>query len=366
MKKNLKEPSSVIMPTALGAAGPAQQVWDGRLLDGDHQGESVGRKLSDAAQPSMKRVSGMTSSDHAVASVKGTKYTGQALSGHAASKAQDQCPMTPPRVAGVSMAPVAGNVSDFSFPDLASQKAQPQQPQRQAGGAETSGKGALNLKRPVALKVTVPGNSGQPNSELISLQVVGRLNVGQGGAEGGPSAVPAAAATQPPIPPQPHAPKFMAEGRAVTLTRYTQGPPPGEEDEEAAEVCSDMLAPPQSPLNHNLIYYREINETDSLCGTPPSISIATLNREFDERQPLGPLSPNPLSPSILTLCGPLGEMELRKGASREFSGEVPEGAITGISAEKRDRFWSDSFEELPDMRDPGSPFLEKCDSPAIP
>jgi hypothetical protein len=59
-------------------------------------------------------------------------------------------------------------------------------------------------------------------------------------------------------------------------------------------------------------------------------------------------------------------MELKTGTSREFSGEIPEGAVVGTHAEKRDRFWSDSFGDLPDMRDPGSPFLEKCDSPEIP
>jgi hypothetical protein len=192
----------------------------------------------------------------------------QALSGHAASKAQDQCPMTPPRVAGVSMAPVAGHASDFSFPDLAGPSLNPkQQPQRQAGGTETStGKPAMTLKRPVTLKIAVPGNSGQPvTSEHGLLQVVGRLNAAQGVAEGGPSvSFPAAAQ---PTPPQPHAPRFMAEGRAVTLTRYSQIPPVADiaEEEEVDEQCSE---PPLSPLNHNLAYYREINETDSLwCAT---------------------------------------------------------------------------------------------------
>jgi hypothetical protein len=50
MKRNSKETSSIITPSFLGAAGPAQQVWDGRLLDGEHQ---VTRAFLSIAQMSL-------------------------------------------------------------------------------------------------------------------------------------------------------------------------------------------------------------------------------------------------------------------------------------------------------------------------
>ena len=94
-------------------------------------------------------------------------------------------------------------------------------------------------------------------------------------------------------------------------------------------------------------------------GTPPSLSISTLNREFDADLPLGPLSPSPLSPSILTVCtNGLQAFDLRGGGgSAENSGDLnaPRAA--------HDLWTNSSFSNLPDMRECSSPYLVSCASP---
>ena len=86
-------------------------------------------------------------------------------------------------------------------------------------------------------------------------------------------------------------------------------------------------------------------------GTPPSINISALAREFDACMPLGPLSPAPLSPSILTLCS---------NGLQAFGGGGGDG---GAGGSHHTDLWMNSYSNLPDMRECSSPLLQSCESP---
>lgn len=162
----------------------------------------------------------------------------------------------------------------------------------------------------------------------------------------------------------------MAEGRAVGSTlqhhgslaaelpasrlpaRTTSTPAPGalsvgyEQDEgpqhpgSSSKYAGELLQSQDSPDARRRVY-REIHglqDSYSECGTPPAIDIEFLAKDFDANLPLGPLSPSPLSPSLLTLCNGFGQLDKRGGGK-----EAPSRA-------------------LPDLRDT-PPLLRQCESP---
>jgi len=55
-------------------------------------------------------------------------------------------------------------------------------------------------------------------------------------------------------------------------------------------------------LDPRIAIYNEINEADSLCGTPAPFRFNEMSESLDSSGPLGPISAAPLSPSLLTLC----------------------------------------------------------------
>lgn len=132
-----------------------------------------------------------------------------------------------------------------------------------------------------------------------------------------------------------------------------------------------------------MTYYREIyglrTSAESSCGTPstpPTLNIDLIHRTFDANQPLGPLSPSPLSPSILTLCSGLNEMDMRPPSS--YAGDTERSFdITGdVDVEASGRSGTGGVREcglgragsfaagLPDMRSCESPVLRSCETPA--
>ncbi len=158
--------------------------------------------------------------------------------------------MTPPRVAGVSMAPVAGNI-DFTF-DVAPSVG------RAAGVASV----VKRMGGP-SLKVVVPQPPAGLGSPVPSVADHGNNNLRMMVNGGGGGAALAAAA------PESNAAAvsgvaqrggMYAEGRAVTLTRAV-----GNNYAAASVPEQEHDLPPGSPLGGSpLAYYREINETDSL------------------------------------------------------------------------------------------------------
>ena len=225
----------------------------------------------------------------------------------------------------------------------------------EGGGAVPSGAGAASsspiggmvggtVKRPPALKIAAP--------------------TGAGPAAAGSSSVAAAAAATDVgshshnVPGAGVAPQFFAEGKAVTKLLRGGGAHAGPEGGHPMVAVAAAAAPGSPDYNPNLDYYREINDADSLCGTPPSISISALNREFDALLPLGPLSPSPLSPSILTVCtNGLRDFEFHEGGASPSEGVAKSGEDGGPD------IWVNTYNNLPDMRECSSPYLATCDSP---
>lgn len=138
---------------------------------------------------------------------------------------------------------------------------------------------------------------------------------------------------------------------------------PGTTKPEATKVAAEvprLMATGRSvghqrpaPLNPNMLLYHEINGVaESLCGTPPALSLEDVAKGFDSRcyGPLGPLAPAPLSPSILTLCGELESFEPQSPGEGGWGG--------GMVRNRGDRsgLWG-SFGTLPDMR--------QCESPVV-
>ncbi|KAG2492854.1 hypothetical protein HYH03_009008 [Edaphochlamys debaryana] len=79
-----------------------------------------------------------------------------------------------------------------------------------------------------------------------------------------------------------------------------------------------VIETPVPELDPRIAAYHEINgDMDSVCSTPPALSMNWLTRGEDHGA-LGPLTPHPLSPSILTLCG-------RPGLDDQFAFADPLG-----------------------------------------
>ncbi|GIL79143.1 hypothetical protein Vretimale_16681 [Volvox reticuliferus] len=174
----------------------------------------------------------------------------------------DKAPMTPPRVSGISLAPLP-NLEHHSCSG------------EKSPGASTT----VKIQRRPSITHGVLGGKAPPHPAAIVtaggvvLSAAGTLPaatcVGCGG--GGISA--AAGGTH-----GPH--QFIAEGRSI--------------------VRSVMLDP-------WITAYMDINGADdeSVCATPPRLNMQSLARA-DTHGAFGPLSPCPLSPSILTVCGQPG------------------------------------------------------------
>mmetsp|Transcript_24270 Transcript_24270/g.53057 ORF Transcript_24270/g.53057 Transcript_24270/m.53057 type:complete len:308 (-) Transcript_24270:1150-2073(-) len=276
----------------------AQHVWDGRLLE---PGQETSAQL--------RRNSTVREIEHSNTTViRGPKLANAARAG--AHGRADAHPMTPPRVSGISLAPIPDTDCGSDIPAVSSQR--PSQthitsnlgPHPHAAAPDGGGAGR-GQKRPPMLKI--PGAGGLPGGLVAP------------GAYG-PHAPDAAAGKQ-----QAEVPQLMAEGKGLVRSHAPRASSNG------------------SAANPYLLYYQEINETDSLCGTPPAISVEAVTREFDGKGPLGPLTPAPLSPSILTICGGLEAFEFDRGSATSASGCL----------------WSpDTSCRLPDMR--------QCESPQIP
>jgi hypothetical protein len=76
----------------------------------------------------------------------------------------------------------------------------------------------------------------------------------------------------------------------------------------AAAAKQSWDTPPAHRIAAMLQIYEELNDSDSLCSTPPALPLQTILRAGSSGGPLGVLSPTPLTPSLLTLVsGPSGD-----------------------------------------------------------
>ena len=345
-------------------------------------------------------------------------------------------PMTPPRVSGVSLAPKAfeAELNPHPYPSSSSHHppegptlpslslpthgSHQNEPAPSGGGGNTQrggrresneadfthptnarggalrGHGQAQSKRPPAIHISAKLPSvireGQVAGEGEGQQgIAGTSNTG-GGQEGtGPL-------------------QLMAEGRAMgggakggVVVAGPQGGRNAQVPGPSHQLAPPLrLNPPLSPnLDPNLAHYREINGDDSssMCGTPPAINLEVLAREFDRDHPLGPLSPNPLSPSILTICRgmslgatrpPKGQKGIYDSIDAEEDGFIergespsiektlsralaPEDSCGDVDGDGGMSAWAKQYQEiqkLPDMRlnlvSPELGDLEKCESPA--
>ncbi|KAG1673234.1 hypothetical protein FOA52_013114 [Chlamydomonas sp. UWO 241] len=288
---------------------------------------------------------------------------------------QQQCPLTPPHVSGVSFAPVQNyhGTGHGDHAPSASAYARPPPPAHVTGSIHPP-------RRPPPLR-TLPAGGG----------------AGGGAAGCGASGDPAArrAAGGGPAPDASTGPdsgggtdgggangaglEFVAQGRGLAVARVAQV------ISLEAEVSSSSPRSLDSP--DPMTYYREIyglrTSAESSCdtpNTPPALNIELIHRVFDANQPLGPLSPAPLSPSILTLghglidftLNGLSEMDLRPPSSyagnteRSFDaiGDVDAGGHSGDCAVQEFGLGRSLVAGLPDMRTCESPVLRNCDTPS--
>lgn len=183
---------------------PAQVLFDGRLLDAN-TGEPLKRKPG--------------ADDHGV-SHSGKQPSKGTQQGRLR---QDEKPLTPPHVNGVSLAPVA----DSECIDCSKDK----DPKRKVVCVKAQ------LPHGKTTNDTVPQNSRAEQLDSV---------------------------------------KLVAKGRSIH------------------RFSSQNLA--------KLTIFQEINDIDSLCATPASMPLDMLRDCVESRGPLGPLTPQPLSPSILTVC----------------------------------------------------------------
>lgn len=93
---------------------------------------------------------------------------------------------------------------------------------------------------------------------------------------------------------------LLAQGYAFHQLRPT-GEPSGSNAQHNSSSSSSSAMP--RPPSLRLVMYQEINEADSLCATPPCLDLDLIRSSVTSKGPLGPFSPTPLSPSILTMCG---------------------------------------------------------------
>ena len=195
-------------------------------------------------------------------------------------------PMTPPRVSGVSMAPLPGVVDlalpSEMFPNSLNSTSKPHHARRQSLGSElclgapASGPSMPSLKSVASLGATTSSGLTHMVKRPSALRIAGQdpdhppqhhhhqphhhhlLGGGRLNAGGPPGGDPSTGIGGTPKP----SPQFVAEGRAVMLTRLTNAT--GGLIGHADVVSGAGLLPPDSPENPNLTNYREINDADSL------------------------------------------------------------------------------------------------------
>ncbi|GIL61324.1 hypothetical protein Vafri_15799 [Volvox africanus] len=174
----------------------------------------------------------------------------------------DKAPMTPPRVSGISLAPLP-NLEHHSCSG------------EKSPGAAT----AVKIQRRPSITHGVLGGKAPPHPAAIIaagggiIGAVGAVPAAACGGCGGNGILAAGGGTH-----GQH--QLFAEGRSI--------------------VRNVMLDP-------WIAAYMDIHGADdeSVCATPPRLNMQSLVRA-DAHGAFGPLSPCPLSPSILTVCGQPG------------------------------------------------------------
>lgn len=322
---------------AQGAGGLSLVALDGRVLE-----EPATRKAKDEVQIHNQKAA----SKPAVARPP--------LGPRHHPSVSDRPPMTPPRVAGFSLAPAPDPDHIPAHSSLSGA----------AAGAAAAGPGvgqAANGPGAAGSGVTGPGDRGRvlhgragSQNHMIVGAAGGKGPGGEHGAKGqgagAGSSAPAAVAN------------LVAEGRGIP--RYTPGPLPlpglrvsgtGDPEVQGTGVDEyDDAGYDQEPLEDpRITAFRDINGSlggaDSFCSTPPALSISVLTRpDTADEGPLGPLTPCPLSPSILTLCAPGGQDNFQF-ATAPVGKEPKAGKAWGAGS---------VAEGLVDMR--------LCDSPRLP
>ncbi len=216
--------------------------------------------------------------------------------------------MTPPRVAGFSLAPAPD-------PDHALAAG----PVGAGLGGGQAGAAGSGVTGPGERGRVLHGRAGSQSHMFVGV-AGGKGPGGEHGAKGqgagAGNGAPAAVAN------------LVAEGRGIP--RYSPAPLPlpglrvsgtgdpevqgtGGDEYDEATYDQERLEDPR------ITAFRDINGSlggaDSCCSTPPALSINVLTRpDTADEGPLGPLTPCPLSPSILTLCAPGGEDNFQFGA----------------------------------------------------
>lgn len=254
-----------------GPAGPSQVLFDGRLLDtGAVDGAQQHRRVLPKEEHTLP-----SSTSRSICKPRGPNHR----------PSDQRPPLTPPRVAGVSLAPVPD--PEHQLPPAASPEAPAKAP------------------APASDRVKP---SGRPSLSHLAQNNAAKAAAAAAAAGEGPSSCKAT--------------QLVAEGKGI----------------QRATV----------PVDPRIAYYHEINgDSDSTCSTPPILALSIMNRP-DGSGPFGPLTPAPLSPSILTLCGGMEGM----GPFQPFRPVDDEGEDPGP-------LW-DQYDDIPDMR------LAECVSPTLP
>ncbi|EFJ40704.1 hypothetical protein VOLCADRAFT_108033 [Volvox carteri f. nagariensis] len=181
----------------------------------------------------------------------------------------DRAPMTPPRISGVSLAPLP-NLEHHHHHSFSGEK---------SPGA--SGAPKPLQRRPSLTHGVLGGKALPPHAALGA--ACGHACV---------AAAPAPAAT-------------VGASVAHGAASFSCGGGIGTSSQLIAEGRSIARSVTIDPW---IVAYMDINGTDadSVCATPPPrLNMQSLARS-DSNGAFGPLSPWPLSPSILTVCGQLG------------------------------------------------------------
>ncbi|GFR49661.1 hypothetical protein Agub_g11804 [Astrephomene gubernaculifera] len=232
-------------PPPLAGAATATVTLDGRLLEALDGQRGRQQKEDDGRSP--VRVQGKACAARPC-------HLGRA---HEKSMA----PLTPPRVSGVSLAPLDYHCAAERAAAVAQQA--PGKPPGRPSLAHIvlGGKAPPQPAAPAVVAAAL--NAGACGAAAAALGAGGACGAAAAGAAGGPQLL-------------------IAEGRSI---------------QRSSASC----------LDPRVAAYQEIygDGNDSVCTTPPNLRLECLMRS-QACGALGPLTPYPLTPSILTLCGELG------------------------------------------------------------
>ncbi|KAG2443319.1 hypothetical protein HYH02_009386 [Chlamydomonas schloesseri] len=202
----------------------------------------------------------------------------------------DKPPMTPPRVSGISLAPAPHDADHHSHGPSAVSA---------SGAAGHSGKiGGRISQTQLSIGGKAPPHPAN-NSLSGALSVGGGVAAGAGAGNTGSGAAAAAAGAGG----AGSAAPLIAEGRSI----------------QRGTAAGLQLDP-------RLVVFHEINgggagDSDSVCSTPV-LNVRQLTRH-DGDGAFGPLTPHPLSPSILTLCAQPGlDDQFEFGGVARATGEL--------------------------------------------